>query len=68
MALVFFTGKTSLAVLPDAGASPHAEATETGRQQVGQLVAQPLLNGDGRSVLLIAWYVYNIYLPVQKDP
>jgi len=44
MAGVFFTGKTGRAVFPDAGASPHAQATETGRQEVGQLVSQPMLN------------------------
>ena len=48
LAGVFFTGKTGLAVLPYAGASAHAEATETGRQDVGQLIPQPMLNIEGR--------------------
>ena len=45
---VFFTGKTGLAAFPYARASPNAEATETGRQDVGKLVPQPMLNIEGR--------------------
>jgi len=37
-----------LAVFPYAGASPHAETTQTGRQDVGKLVSQPMLNIHGR--------------------
>jgi hypothetical protein len=48
MAGVFFTGKTGLAVFTYAGASPDAEATETGRKDVGKLVPQPMLNIQGR--------------------
>jgi len=59
MARVFFTGTTGLAVFPYARASPHAEATETSRQDVGQLVPQPPLNIQGRFGLAHCVRIYN---------
>src|SRR5207249_4307515 len=48
MAGVLFTTKTGRAVFTYAGASPHAEATETGRPHVGKLFPKPKLDIPGR--------------------
>jgi hypothetical protein len=56
-----------------AGASPHAEATETGRQDVGQLIPQPMLNIQGRfgfahGVVRIQYHLHTCQRKSAKPP